>query len=190
MRPYIENIIGEKLTDSVWEMLIGITQLSKSQKGKLLLQEGQKCKNIWYLKEGAVRFYENLNGENWTTHFFLAPSMFTVYNSLINDVPSELNIEATSDVVLEVLPYAHLKELYDNSHTLERVGRKMAEYQFTAEFNRRRMLINMDALERYEFLEENQPEVFQQFQQKDIATYIGITPESLSRLRKYRLNRK
>lgn len=190
MKKYIENIIGRNLPDSDWELLSEIIEQEEIAKGRLLVKEGQRCNHIWFLKEGAVRFYENVNGEYRTTHFFIAPSMFTVYQSLITNEPSELAIEATTDLVLDALPYTHLKKLYNESHALERVGRIMAEYQFINEFNRRRMLLNMDALERYEFLELNQPEVFQQFQLKDIATYIGITPVSLSRLRKYRLDRK
>ena len=190
MREYIENIIGKKLSDSDWNLLSEIAEHSELPKGHLLVKEGQRCNHIWYLKEGAVRFFENVNGDYRTTHFFVAPSMFTVYHSLITGSPSELSIEATSDLIMETLPFNQLNKLYDQSHALERVGRIMAEYQFISELNRRRMLLNMDALERYEFLESNQPEVFQQFQLKDIATYIGITPVSLSRLRKYRLDRK
>jgi CRP-like cAMP-binding protein len=190
MREYIEKIIGKKLTDSDWHLLTEIIKLVELPKGQIMVKEGQRCNHIWYLKEGAVRFFENVNGEYRTTHFFIAPSMFTVYHSLITGATSELSIEATSDLIMEALPYDQLKKRYDQSHALERVGRIMAEYQFIAELNRRRLLLNMDALERYEFLESNQPEVFQQFQLKDIATYIGITPVSLSRLRKYRLDRK
>ena len=190
MKKYIESIIGKEIPYPDWMLLSGITELEELPKGHLLVQEGQRCNRIWYLNEGAVRFFENVNGEYRTTHFFLAPAMFTVYHSLITGAPSELNIEATSDVITEALPYDRLKQLYDQSHALERVGRIMAEYQFVSELNRRRMLLNMDALERYEFLESNQPDVFQHYQLKDIATYIGITPVSLSRLRKYRLERK
>jgi CRP-like cAMP-binding protein len=190
MREYIENITGKKLSDFDWRLLSKIIENSKLPRGHLLLKEGQRCNNIWYLKEGAVRFFENVNGEYRTTHFFMSPSMFTAYHSLITGAPSVLSMEATSELAMEVLPYNQLKQLYDQSHALERVGRIMAEYQFVSELNRRRMLLNMDALERYEYLESNQPEVFQQFQLKDIATYIGITPVSLSRLRKYRLDRK
>lgn len=189
MREYIEKILGKKFSESDWHLLSGIIVPSELPKGQLLLKEGQRCKQIWYLKEGTVRFYENVHGDYQTTHFFIAPAMFTVYHSLITGARSELSIEAASDLVLEALPYDQLQQRYDQSHALERVGRIMAEYQFVAEFNRRRMLLNMEALERYEFLEATQPEVFQEFQLKDIATYIGITPVSLSRLRKYRLDR-
>jgi CRP-like cAMP-binding protein len=186
----LEKISKNKISEKDWELLSGIIIFEEVKKGTLLLSEGQKCRRIWFLKEGAVRFYENTNGEYRTTHFFVAQSMFTLYHSLITGAESELTIEATENLKLEILPYDKLKELYDKNHPIEKIGRIMAEYQFVAEFNRRRMLLHMDALERYEFLEANQPEVFQHFQLKDIATYLGITPVSLSRLRKYRMLKK
>jgi CRP-like cAMP-binding protein len=190
MRAYLENITNNKIIDKDWELLSGITYPEEFQKGKLLLKEGEKCNSIWFLSKGAVRFYENVNGEYRTTHFFTSPSMFTVYHSLVTGAASEISIETVEEVKLEVLPYKTLSALYNENHAIERIGRIMAEHQFVAEFNRRRMLLNMDALERYEFLEAHQPDVFQHFPLKDIATYLGITPVSLSRLRKYRMLRK
>lgn len=190
MKTYLEKITGKPISEEGWALLSGIRSFQEAKKGELLISEGSRCNQIWYLAEGAVRFHENVNGEYRTTHFFVSPAMFTTYHSLITGAPSELNMEVVEDAKLEVLPYDKLKALYDTSHELERIGRIMAEYQFIAEFDRRRMLLNMDALERYEFLEANQPEVFQHFQLKDIATFLGITPVSLSRLRKYRSERK
>ncbi len=130
--------------------------------------------------------FENMDGTEKTTHFFIAPTMFTMYHSLITATPSEVSIKAEENCSLQAIPHAQLTKLYDQSHQLERIGRIMAEFQFVGEFNRRRLHLNMDALQRYEYLEQHQPEVFQRFQLKDIATYLGITPVSLSRLRKYR----
>ncbi|WP_258540649.1 Crp/Fnr family transcriptional regulator [Parvicella tangerina] len=190
MKDYIESIIGKSLPKEDLAMLHEISSVQEFTKGDSLLEQGQRCTQIWYLSNGAVRFFENVHGEYRTTHFFQAPAMFTVYQSILTGEPSELSIEATTDLKLEVLPYHELKALYERSHSLESVGRIMAEFQFIGEMNRRRMLLNMDALQRYEYLEANQPEVFQLYQLKDIATYIGITPVSLSRLRKYRMERK
>ena len=91
---------------------------------------------------------------------------------------------------LDVIPYTKLTQLYDRSHAIERVGRVMAEHQYIEEFELRKMLLSMDSLERYEYLEMNQPEIFQHFQLKDIATFLGMTPVSLSRLRKILLDKR
>ena len=73
MRQYIENIIGRSLPDSDWTLLSDIIERKEITKGELLVKEGQRCHDIWYLKRGAVRYYEIVNGEYRTTHFFIAP---------------------------------------------------------------------------------------------------------------------
>lgn len=189
MRTYLEHITG-RLSDEDWSLINGIIQHHNIDKGAFLLEEGKVCRSIWFLEEGAVRMYELRDGNEQTTHFFLAPAFFTVYHSLLTGAPSELFIKAEEDCRLQVLPFTALSALYRQSHALERIGRIMAELNFMAEFNRRRMHLNMDALQRYEQLEASQPEVFQRFQLKDIATYLGITAVSLSRLRRYRTKKE
>ena len=189
MRAYLQHITG-RLSDEEWSLIDGIVQHHSISKGAFLLEEGKACQSIWFLEEGAVRMYELKDGNENTTHFFVAPSFFTVYHSLLTGSPSELFIKAEEDCSLQILPYPALSALYRQSHALEHIGRIMAELNFIAEFNRRRMHLNMDALQRYEQLEAQQPEVFQRFQLKDIATYLGITPVSLSRLRRYRTKKE
>jgi CRP-like cAMP-binding protein len=185
LRSYLEQIAG-KIPDRDWNLLEEIIQPMEYPGNQHLIEEGKICRHIWFLEKGALRMFEYMDGNEKTTHFFLAPTMFTMYHSLITSTPSEVSIKTEEDCILQALPYAQLIKLYDQSHRLERIGRIMAEFQFVGEFNRRRLHLNMDALQRYEYLEQNQPEVFQRFQLKDIATYLGITPVSLSRLRKYR----
>lgn len=185
MREYLENIIG-KLEEHDWSLLSAIIREEVCSRGDYLLEAGIVCRNIWFLKQGAIRMFELNEGIEFTTHFFISPSFFTLYHSLLSGVPSELYIKAEENCSLQILPYSSLSKLYQDSHALERIGRIMAEFHFMAEFERRRMHLNMDALQRYEYLEKKQPEVFHHFQLKDIATYLGITPVSLSRLRKYR----
>ena len=187
MKEYIENITGH-LNPENWILLDEIMYEIDVPKGQIIQEDNKICKNIWYLKEGAARTFEYKEGEEHTTNFFIAPSVFTIFHSLITKSPSELLIRSEENCILNVLPYEKLTSLYEKSHQIEHIGRIMAELEFVAEFNRRRMLLKMDALQRYEYLERNSPEVFQRYQLKDIATYLGITPVSLSRLRKSRFS--
>lgn len=185
MRTFLEHITGP-IPENDWQLFEELACPETRKKGEILLDFQEHCKQLWFLKKGAVRKIENVNGTIKTTHFYLAPMMFTVYHSLIRDLPSDLSIVCESDCEFNTIPYRELVQLYHRSHAIERVGRIMAEHQFVEEFNLRRIWLNMDALQRYEYLEESQSEVFQHFQLKDIATYLGITPVSLSRLRKVR----
>ncbi len=110
--------------------------------------------------------------------------------SVLTKQPSELFFQATENCQISQINYLNLEKLYKQNHKIEHIGRVMAEMQFIGEYNRRKQLLNMDALERYEYLENHQPEIFSRFALKDIASYLGITPVSLSRLRKYRYNKK
>jgi hypothetical protein len=62
MREFIEKVTGKKLADSDWNLLSSFTKHSEFPKGHHLIEEGQKCKSILYLKKGALRFFENING--------------------------------------------------------------------------------------------------------------------------------
>lgn len=189
MRQYIEKITG-RFDDATFSLLSGITIDIELGKDKFLLEEGQVCKHLWFLKKGAIKVYEMINGEIRNTHFFIEECFLTNYMSVLTKQPSDLFFQATENCQLSQISYANLENLYNQSHKIEHIGRVMAEMQFIGEYNRRKQLLNFDALQRYEYLENSQPEIFARFAQKDIASYLGITPVSLSRLRKYRYDKK
>ncbi len=158
-------------------------------KGEFILSLNRPCTTIWHLKKGAVRKLEFDNGIEKTTHFYVAPKVFTVLHSALTGEPSDLAIVCEEDCEFFTLDVNVLQELYDQSIYIERIGRRMAENEFIEEFSIRRMFLKLDALQRYEFLEKEQPEILKRFQLKDVATFLGVTPETLSRLRKLRLSR-
>jgi len=185
MRSYLERISGP-LPEADWLCLSEMLRRQEIPAAAFILRAGEVCRDIWYLEEGAVRFFEGKGEREHTTHFFLAPAFFTVYHSVLQGLPSEVFIRATERCRLWRLPHDRLQAAYAQSHHLEHIGRLMAEQQFIAEYERRRLLLHTDALGRYEHLERHQPEVLKRFSQKDIASYLGITPVSLSRLRRSR----
>jgi CRP-like cAMP-binding protein len=189
MKLFIENTIG-RLDEETYALLLSITTDVEISENKYLLEQGQVCKHLWFLKKGAVKVYEIINGEPRNTHFFTEKCFFTNYMSVLSKQPSDLFFQTTEPCQLSQINYYSLEKLYDQSHKIERIGRIMAEMQFISEYNLRKLLLNMDALERYEYLEQHQPEIFLRFTLKDISSYLGITPVSLSRLRKYRSNKK
>ena len=101
------------------------------------------------------------------------------------EAPSLIGFKAVEDTTVVVIEYKLLLELYDKIPLFERIGRIMAERQLLTEFDLRLFLLNMDATQRYEHIMQNHPWIFQRFSLKDIASFIGIAPASLSRLRKF-----
>ncbi|MEM7549475.1 MAG: cyclic nucleotide-binding domain-containing protein [Bacteroidota bacterium] len=159
---------------------------TKAKKGDVILHFNKPCKTIWHLVTGAARKIEMIEGSTKTTHFYTAPKVFTVLQSALKSIPSDLSIVCDEDCIFLELPFVELQKLYEKSRYIERIGRRIVEEEYIAEFSIRRMFLKMDALERYEYIEKTHPEVLKRFQLKDVATFLGITPETLSRLRKTR----
>lgn len=186
MRKYIENITGS-LPDVDWKLYQQYLKVMKAKKGETILHFDRPCKTIWHMTKGAVRKVEMDNGIEKTTHFYVAPKIFTVLHSALTGEPSYLAIICEADCEFLTLDIEQLEYLYRQSIYIERVGRRMAEEEFIEEFSMRRMFLKLDALQRYEFIEKKHPEILIHFQLKDVATFLGVTPETLSRLRKSRL---
>lgn len=176
------------LSDEDWTLFQNILELKVFKKGTYVLNFNTICNTIWYLKTGFVRKIILSENDYKTTHFFSAPDIFTVYESLTTKKPSQLALICETNVEVVSIPYQKVLKLYDSCKSLESLSRVLLESYFVKEFELRRTFLNMNASERYVYLEKTRPEVFQNFQLKDIATYIGITPVSLSRLRKSRWN--
>lgn len=187
MRDYIEQITG-KVPDDDWQLYEQQLKQTKSEKGKIILGFQKPCQTIWHMTKGAVRKLEMDNGVEKTTHFYVAPKVFTVLHSALTGGPSDLSIVCEEDCEFLTLDVNQLGQLYQQSIYIERIGRRMAEEEFIEEFSMRRMFLKLDALQRYEYMEQKHPEVLKRFQLKDIATFLGVTPETLSRLRKLRLS--
>ncbi len=183
LRVFLENLFGA-MPEHEWQLLSSTMQPLTIAKNEDLHPIGKYCKHLWFLEKGAVKVYELNNGEERNTHFFTAFSLFIDYHSIATHTPSEIGFRAVEDCSIYALNYAALLTCYDQSPYLERIGRIMAERQFVMEFELRRLLLNYDAKQRYAYLMQKQPEIFQRFSLKDIASFIGITPVSLSRLRK------
>lgn len=183
LKNFFERLFGQ-VPQSERELLKSILELIEIPKGGDIHIIGKQCKYLCFLEKGAVKVYEYSNETERTTHFFIEDNLFIDYHSVLTKSPSEIVFKAEENCILQQMPYDKLLTLFDKSHYLERLARLMAERQFVMEFDLRRQLLNFDALERYEFLIKTQPYIFQRFALKDIASFSGITPVSLSRLRK------
>lgn len=185
MRTIFENIAGS-IPDHDWNMYFEKLKPTKAKKGDVILPLNKVCETIWHLTTGAVKKVELDKGILKTTHFYIAPKVFTVLQSTLKNEPSDLSIVCEEDCEFLKLSTRDLQALYKKSIFIERIGRRLVEEEFISEFSMRRMFLKLDALQRYEFVEKSHPEILNRFQLKDIATFLGVTPETLSRLRKIR----
>jgi CRP-like cAMP-binding protein len=167
-----------------WEAFTRIVQFKKLKKKDLLLEEGQVCNFIAFLNSGVLREYSYLNGKETTVDFVGENQFATDYQSFILQIPSEQYLEALTDVDMLVLKKEGINTLFDNFKIWERFGRLIIEKVFCRAEGKRKKIISTTHEEQYHEFVAAYPQIIQQVPQYYIASYLGLTPEHLSRLRK------
>ncbi len=177
----------ERLTpvpDADWLLLEPYIKEQIVKKGKYLVREGEKGRDVGMIIEGQMRHFYTRDGEEKTTYFYFENAFVSAYISCITGAPSLLSIEALTDTRLLVFPYARLKELFAQSIHWERFGRLIAEWAMMGLEDRMVGLLTQSPEERYqELIRSNKTKILERIPQHLIANYLGITPVSLSRIR-------
>ena len=124
------------------------------------------------------------DGHERVLDFFFPSSFLSAYTSFITQTPSNVEIETLSECEVEIIQYADIKEAYKNSLLANKLGRVVAEHYYILKTNREKDFLTKTAVERYKNLMDKRPELVQQIPVQLIAKYLGIEPESLSRIRK------
>lgn len=150
---------------------------------ELLLREGDICRAAAYIETGALRYYYNVQGEEHTGQFFFEGEWYADYDSFLDQKPSEQNIQALEPTRVWLLSRHDLYRLYEERPVFERFGRLMAEQAYRGSKARGVLLLNQTPAERYARLLRDRPQLVQRVSQRLIATYLGVKPESLSRIR-------
>jgi CRP-like cAMP-binding protein len=172
-------------TDVEWALLTPHLRYRSLKRGEKWITEGQKEADIGFVLEGNMRHYYVHDGEEKTTYFYFENHLVGSYFSAITNKPSLLTIEALTDCRLLVFSYQHLKSLFDQSHKWEKFGRVLAEYLAFGLEERMAGLLTLSPEERYlELIQGNKQKIIERIPQHYIANYLGITPVSLSRIRK------
>ena len=157
------------------------------KKGEYFINEGQLAKEIAFLESGIVRaFYRNAEGQEYNKHLFVNPCFIGGYASLITKQPNQIIQEALTDCRIIVARYEEIQKLYETCTDLEHAARVLAEQFFVQKEQREIEIVLLDAEKRYEIFQKNFPKLELQIPQYHIASYLGITPTQLSRIRKKR----
>ncbi len=155
-------------------------------KGKDVQPIGHTCKTIYFVYSGIVRIYYFKDDIDITESFEFENAFVARAESLFSGKPSRKAIQAIEDTVLIAIDSNKLFGLFDKYPELERWFRKIIEASYVNTVNRLESLQFNTAEERYHHLLREHPEVLQRVPLKLIASYLGITPVSLSRIRGYK----
>ncbi len=148
-------------------------------------RSGEYSKQIGFLETGIMRaFFLSEAGKEYNKQFFMAPTLVGAYTSLLTGQPNQVAQQALQPCIIWAASFEKVTALYDQYHDLERLGRKIAEAYFLEKEKKEIEMALLEAEHRYKIMQEEFPLLEVQIPQYHIASYLGITPTQLSRVRK------
>ena len=182
IRTFFEQL--QPLSDEEWYALREGFERVEFTGGESLVREGQQCDFIGFMREGLVRFYHLKNGTEKVTAFWFAGDFISNYRSFLTRQPSDHHIEAITSGFYWRLRRNNLYALYDEYPVIDRLGRLMAERLYLMVTQRLDDLLQDTPEERYRQLLARNSKLIQEIPQFMLASYLGVSPETLSRIRK------
>jgi CRP-like cAMP-binding protein len=154
------------------------------EKKEFFVRQGETCRHIAFINEGLLRLYYDVEGEEHVRQFHFEQSFCSEYQSFLTERPALMSLQALEDSSLLLISRHDLYDLFQRSREFERLGRVLAEQAFIFVSQRFASMLLESPEERYQHLIQERPKVIQRVPQYMIASYLGITPEALSRIRK------
>jgi CRP-like cAMP-binding protein len=171
------------IDDVFFDVITSHMRYVEVAKGQEFIQQGGPNDQLGFLVEGLMRGVELIDGDDHTMMFFDTPCFVTEYVGYLRRDPAWYSIVALEDCRMYTWSYDDLQRMYALSKDGERVGRLIAEQVIAEVVNDVRSFRFDTATERYEKLTTTYPRLVQRVPQYMVASYLGVTPESLSRIR-------
>ena len=184
---YIAQKLAEQTTVSIskeaLDKLASVLVRNEIKKGQNFLSEGEVCTQMGYVYKGLVRQYYYKNGKEMTEHFCCEDGVFICIESFLRQKPSRLVVEALENTVIYGIPHDPILKLAEECYEIEKVYRGLLENSLILSQVKMDMFRVDSANERYNRLLREQPEIVKRAPLSYIASFLLMTPETLSRVR-------
>ncbi|KOY86256.1 hypothetical protein AD998_08955 [bacterium 336/3] len=183
LRNVLESIA--KLTDQEWDDFWAITQIKQLKKGDYFLTNDKVCQHSAYVQKGILRhFLIDTKGNEKITQFSMKGEFVSDCESYIHQKSSAYNIQAIEPCELIIFKNASLQELSNTNPTFEKIGRQVT-HQILSNYKEHLMLLlNYNPEEKYQYILKNKPEFILNISVTHLSQFLGLTRETLSRLRR------
>jgi CRP-like cAMP-binding protein len=182
LRRFIEKF--ETFDHNEINAIIENTHVESFSKGTVIQKEGEVCTRCYFILSGCVRQYQIVNGEEKTTAFFTEGQASVLYSSYIEARPSEYYLSCVENCTLIVGTREQEKKLHQQHPGLAHLINTLMPQDYDRIQNHLSSMISNSPEERYLNLIATQPHLLDRVPLNQIASYIGVTPESFSRIRK------
>ena len=153
--------------------------------GDYLFQSGSVCRHRFFICDGVLRIMAGNDKGVEVTHYFLKTLQFcTILQSFNHGTVAHESIQAACDTIVRVIGKDSLFTLYQKLPWLQPLIDNITQQALLDKINLRNRFLGMDSTERYRIFLEQQPEIARRVSLADIASYLDITPQSLSRIRR------
>jgi CRP-like cAMP-binding protein len=174
-----------RLTEEEFDQVEKLLTKRFIRKKKALLAEGDISRYIYFIEKGAMRsFTVNKDGVEHVVQLAIEDHWIGDLYSFVTQVPGNINIEAIEDTEVWLLPHHELELLYGQVPALERYFRQLFQRAYVVLQQRFNLTLSHNADERYRVLIKDHPQIAARIPLIYIASFLGITPESLSRIRR------
>lgn len=182
LRTFFNNF--RKLSDAEWEYVSKRLELKSFSKNELITHQGEVENYTYFIVRGIVRLFIAGNEKDITLDIHFENDFANGYTSFLTRKPSHFNVQALTEVEAIAMSYDSLEDFYNHIPTANFISRKMAEYTFVRKAIREVDFLTKSPTERYGNLIQNRPHIIKYIPLNFIASYLGITPQALSRIRK------
>ncbi|GAB5521941.1 MAG: Crp/Fnr family transcriptional regulator [Rhodothermales bacterium] len=172
------------MAPEVFARLESVAERRQLERGEHLLREGHVAQHLYFVEQGMLRYYYLVDGQEHTGQFFFPGIFVSDIASFTRQQPALQNIDALEASTIVLLPRLALLKLYDAEPTIERFGRRLVEEALAYSQLRTASFMRETAEERYRALVRQRPRVMERVPLYMVASYLGITPEALSRIRR------
>ena len=181
----MKDILIKRMPEDKADDLLSLAKIKTLGAGEMYIREGEVPRKLAFLKSGLFRYlYINKKGSELTKGIITAPNFLSSYSAMIQQTPSYFYVEALEESEILDIPYANWQKLLKSDHFWVSFLLGYIEKGFTIKEKRERDLLLLTAEERYRNFLEEFPGLQDRLTLNIIASYLGIQPESLSRIRK------
>lgn len=181
----IEQILKEELnlSDGMYERFVELTGIQTLNKKELFVEPDKVCHHLGIVESGVLRSYLERDGKEFIKDFYLPGTLVVSYGSFLTGEPSIGYIQALEDTQLTTLSRSDYNQLLKESDQWYKFGKYISDCLLIRKCRRETSFLMESAYERYKLLLDTYPHIEQYVSQHHIAAYLGIKPESLSRLK-------
>jgi CRP/FNR family transcriptional regulator, anaerobic regulatory protein len=185
LRQYLETITP--LSEEEWDYFMQKLSIKHFKKNEIYVKEGDICDKLGFILKGACRVYLNLKGKDSTIYFGFENDFAAVHDSFILGIPSNCVCEFIENTELIEISRTDLFDILSSHPHLEKIARAFTEKRMQ-EVYEIQIMLKLESKERYTIILERYPHLVLRTKNKHLSSFLNITEQSLSRLKKEFIN--